>query len=62
MTLGREISRIEALILAHRHRRAGGASAGDPRGTRPQAGSRQTATPESLPASYVRSEVASDRE
>jgi len=30
----------------------------DPRGTRPQVGSRETATPESSPASYVKSQVA----
>jgi len=34
-----------------------GASAGDPRGTRPQVGSRQTAAPESPPASRVKSEA-----
>ena len=43
--------------LYHAEGHAGGASAGDPRGTRPQAGSRQTATPESAPASCVKSEV-----
>lgn len=37
--------------------RAGGASAGNPRGTRPEAGSRQTAAPESPPASRLKSEA-----
>jgi len=41
--------------LRHAEGCAGGASAGNPRGTRPQAGSRQTATPESPPASRVKS-------
>lgn len=39
-----------------------GRVAGDPRGTRSQAGSRQTATPESPPANRVRSEAASCRD
>jgi transposase-like protein len=48
--------------LHHAEGRAGRASAGNPRGTRPQAGSRQTATPESPPASRVKSEAASHRD
>jgi hypothetical protein len=39
--------------------RAGGASAADPRGTRPQVGNRETTTPESPPASRVKNEAAS---
>jgi len=45
--------------LHHTEGRAGGASAGNPRGTRPQAGSRQTAASESPPAICAKSEVAS---
>jgi hypothetical protein len=48
--------------LHHAEGRAGGASAGDPRRTRPQAGSRQTATSESPPASRVKNEAASHRD
>jgi transposase InsO family protein len=47
--------------LHHAEGRAGGASAGDPCRTRPQVGSRQRATPESPPASRVKSEAASRR-
>jgi hypothetical protein len=48
--------------IHHAEGRAGGASAGDPRGTRPQVGSRQAATPESPPAGRVKSEAASQRD
>ena len=47
--------------LHHAEGHARGASARDPRRTRPQVGSRQTATPESPPASRVKSEAASHR-
>jgi transposase InsO family protein len=43
--------------LHHSEGCAGGASARDPRGTRPQVGSRQTAAPESPPASCVKGEA-----
>src|SRR5580700_6188018 len=39
--------------------RTGGTSTGDPRGTRPQVGSCQTATPESPPACRLKSKAAS---
>ena len=48
--------------LHHAEGRVGGPSAGDPRGTRPEAGSRQTAAPESPPASRLKSEAASRRD
>jgi len=48
--------------LHHAQGRASGASAGDPRGTRPQVRSRQGATPESPPANRVKSEAASQRD
>ena len=55
-------SELQQLNIPTQRASAGGASAGDPHGTGPQAGSRQTARPESPPANRVKSEAASSRD
>jgi hypothetical protein len=49
---------LAELMAEHIALKKVGASAGVPRGSRLQAGSRQTATPESPPANRVKSEAA----